>query len=204
MENKPLIYTIGHSTHTLEYFVELLKEYAVTCVIDVRKYAASTYNPQYNEEPLKSFLKMNGIIYLHFSEAFGGRYNNPELLDEDGKVDFEKVRETEAFKNGVERLWQGIEKGYVIALMCSESEPIDCHRFSMISGALAKEGMAVRHILKDKSFKTNAELEGELLKKYAKKLPQPDFFNPTVSLEDQLKVAYRLKNKEIAYSPYTS
>ena len=187
MENKPIIYTVGHSTHQLDYFLELLKEYGVTCLIDVRSVAASSYNPQYNQEPLKNFLKSNGITYLHFAEEFGARHTDPDLLDDEGKVDFTKVRKSWAFKNGVERIWQGLDKGFTISLMCSESEPLDCHRFSMVSIALDKDGFDVKHIMKDKSIKTNAELESQLLKKYDKKLPKPDMFNPNVSLDDQLK-----------------
>lgn len=201
--DKPTIYTVGHSTHQIDFFLELIKEYNVNCIIDVRSIAASAYNPQYNQEPFKNFLKIKGINYLHFNEEFGARQTDPDLLDDENKVDFEKVRKSWVFKNGIDRLWQGIEKGFVIALMCSESEPFDCHRFSMISVALVKDGFEVKHILKDKTLKTNTELEDQLLKKYDKKLTKPDMFNPNVTLEDQLKEAYRLKNKEIAFSPYS-
>ncbi|WP_414648338.1 DUF488 family protein, partial [Dinghuibacter sp.] len=51
----PTIYTIGHSTHQLDYFLELLKGFSINCLIDVRSVAASTYNPQYNKEPLSNF-----------------------------------------------------------------------------------------------------------------------------------------------------
>ncbi len=199
---KPVIYTVGHSTHQLDYFIKLLQEYSVNCLVDVRSVPASSYNPQYNKEPLSNFLKKNGITYLHFAEEFGARYTDPDLLDDEGKVDFEKVRKSWNFKNGVERLWLGLDKGCIIALMCSESEPFDCHRFSMVSIALEKDGFQVMHILKDKTLKSNADLEKQLLKKYDKKIPKPDIFQPNISLEDQLKAAYRLRNKEIAFSPY--
>jgi uncharacterized protein (DUF488 family) len=203
MENRPVIYTVGHSTHQLDYFFELLNEYGVTCLIDVRSVAASSYNPQYNQEPLKKYLKGKGITYLHFAEEFGARHADPDLLDDEGKVDFAKVRKSWAFKNGVERIWQGLDKGFIISLMCSESEPFDCHRFSMVSIALDNDGFDVKHIMKDKTLKTNTDLENQLLKKYDKKLPKPDMFNPNVTLDDQLKEAYRLRNKEIAFSPYS-
>jgi uncharacterized protein (DUF488 family) len=201
---KPVIYTVGHSTHQLDYFLELLGEFSVNCLIDVRSVPASSYNPQYNKEPLSNFLKKKEVIYFHFAEEFGARYTDPDLLDDEGKVDFEKVRKSWNFKNGIERLWLGNDKGLTIALMCSESEPFDCHRFSMISIALEKEGFEVKHILKDKTLKSNAELEKQLLKKYDKKLPKPDMFNPNISIDDQLKAAYRLRNKEIAFSPYST
>jgi uncharacterized protein (DUF488 family) len=201
--DRPVIYTVGHSTHPIGVFLDLLKTYSVNCLIDVRSVAASSYNPQYNKEPLSNFLKANGITYLHFAEEFGARHTDPDLLDEEGKVNFELVRKSWNFKTGVERIWEGIDKGFTIALMCSESEPFDCHRFSMVSIALEKDGFDVKHILKDKTIKTNAQLESQLLKKYEKKIPQPDMFQPNITLADQLKVAYRLRNKEIAYSPYT-
>ena len=200
--DKPVIYTVGHSTHQLDYFLELLKEYSVNWLIDVRSVPASAYNPQYNQEPLSNFLKHNEITYFHFAEEFGARHTDPDLLDDEGKVDFEKVRKSWNFRNGVERLLLGIDKGFKIALMCSESEPFDCHRFSMISIALEKDELEVMHILKDKTLKSNTELEKQLLKKYDKKLPKPDIFNPNISEDDQLKAAYRLRNKEIAFSPY--
>ena len=200
--DRQIIYTVGHSTHQLDYFLELLQTYKVNCLVDVRSVAASSYNPQYNKEPLSNFLKNNGVTYMHFAEEFGARHGDPDLLDDEGKVDFEKVRKSWNFQNGVERLWQGINKGFTIALMCSESDPFDCHRFSMVSIALQKDGFDVLHIFKNKTIKTNAEIENQLLKKYDKKLPKPDIFEPNVTLEDQLKAAYRLRNREIAFSPY--
>lgn len=200
--DKPIVYTIGHSTHPIDYFLELLREYNINCIVDVRSVPASAYNPQFNKEPFKSFLKSHQISYLSFAEEFGARQTDSSLLDENGQLDFVLVRKSFVFKQGLERIWQGIEKNFVIAVMCSESEPLDCHRFSMVSVGLEKDGIEVKHILKDKSVKTNTELEQTLLKKYEKKLPQSDLFN-VVTIEEQLAVAYRLKNKEIGYSPYS-
>jgi uncharacterized protein (DUF488 family) len=200
--DKPIIYTVGHSTHPLIYFLSLLREYSINCLVDVRSVAASSYSPQYNKEPLSNFLKNNGIIYMHFPEEFGARHTDPDLLDEKGKVDFVKVRKSLHFKNGVERLWSGIDKGYTIALMCSESDPFDCHRFSMITVALQQAGFEVMHIMKDKTLRSTSVLELLLLKKYAMQLPKPDMFQPNVTPEDQLNVAYRLRNMDIAFSPY--
>lgn len=202
--NKTEIYTIGHSTHQLDYFLELLKQYGVNCIVDVRSVPASSYNPQYNQEPFKSFLKKNNITYLHLPEEFGARQTDPDLLDNEGKIDFEKVRKTYLFKKGIERIFQGVEKGYIIAIMCSESEPLDCHRFSMVSVGLKESGFEVKHILKDKFIKAHSDLENDLLKKYEKKLPQKDLFNPNITTDEQLTVAYRLKNKEIGFAPYSN
>ena len=173
----------------------------VNCLVDVRSVAASSYNPQYNKDTLSAFLKNNGISYLHFSKEFGARQTAKELMDNTGQLDFEKVHHAPHFRQGIERLKQGVAKGYTIALMCAESEPLDCHRFGMVSTALVRDGIDVLHIMKDSSIKTHQELEKELIKKYEKKLPQPDIFTMHIAQEEQLKVAYKLQNKDIAYAP---
>jgi len=206
--DKPTIYTIGHSTHELNYFLELLREYKINCVVDVRSNPASIYNPQYNQEPFKDYLKKNNITYLHFADEFGARQNDPDLLDDDGILDFEKVRKSWQFKNGLERIWQGVDKGYSIAIMCSESNPLDCHRFSMVSVGLENDGFNVLHIFKDKTNKSQSELEKDLMAEFKKKLPEKDLFSQNVSdeqqLQKQLRIAYKLKNKKIGYQPYSN
>src|SRR5687767_13103315 len=199
--SKPLIYTIGHSTHAIGYFLELLTDYKITCVVDVRSLPASRFNPQYNKNALSTFLRAHGITYLHFGEEFGARQSDPQVLDDKGKVDFEKMRKSPQFKKGMARLTKGVEGGYTIALMCSEADPLRCHRFSMIAVALTE--FHVRHILKDKSNLTQGELEVILLKMYAGKLPQETLFNMEERRQSQLHIAFRLLNNEVGYSAKT-
>ncbi|MCS7075054.1 MAG: DUF488 domain-containing protein, partial [Bacteroidia bacterium] len=61
-----LIYTVGHSNHTIDYFIELIKHFGINCIVDVRSVAASTRFPQYNKEFLANSLSNSGIAYLHF------------------------------------------------------------------------------------------------------------------------------------------
>ncbi len=132
-------------------------------------------------------------------EAFGAIQPNPEFLDAEGRVDFEKARQGTDFKNGVRRLQNGLEKGFKIALMCAESAALICHRFCFVSLGLKEYSLEVWHILKDKSLQSNEALEKELLQKFKKKLPQPSIFEPHVSEEVQLKAAYKLMNQ--CFSP---
>ncbi len=192
------IYTVGHSNHTIEFFLDLIKTFSISCIVDVRSVPASAYNPQFNKEALQNALKWNNVFYMHFGEEFGARHTEPELLDSFGKVDFDKVRATTKFLSGVDRLKKGIEKGYNIALMCSEADPFDCHRFAMISYYLARNGFEVSHILKDKTSVSNADLEKKLLKKYKKQLPTSNLWE-NISPDFQLNLAYKLRNKDIAY-----
>jgi uncharacterized protein (DUF488 family) len=198
MNNAKSVCTIGHSTHELEYFLELLLKQQINCLIDVRSMPASKYNPQYNKDYLQNFLKNSGIRYMHFGQEFGARHDAESVLDDEGIVDFELIRKTYLFQNGIERLDDGISKGYKIVLMCSEGNPLECHRFAMISVYLEEIGIKVKHILKDGSIISHEKLEEELLKKYQKKMPAPTpMFD--IPKKDKLKDAYKLLNKEIGW-----
>jgi uncharacterized protein (DUF488 family) len=196
MEGK-IIYTVGHSTHPAAYFLELLKSYGVDCLVDVRSMAASRFNPQYNKKSLAEFLNKHNIEYHHMPDEFGARQTDPEILS-NGKVDFEKVRNSGAFKNGLKKLQELSDAGKSVALMCSESEPLSCHRFVMICPVIKKQ-YQVWHILKDKNLKSNAELEDELIESYFGKRGA-DLFEGTLSREEQLEKILKQKNKEMGYS----
>lgn len=193
---KPVIYTVGHSVHTADYFLELLRSAGVNSLIDVRSVAASRFNPQFIKSGLSAFLEMNGIRYFHLHKEFGARQKKIELLDETGQLDFEKVRLAKSFQSGVQFLKEEVNRGSIPALMCAEADPLDCHRFSMVSVAL-KNDFRVRHILKDKSILENEELEKLMLKKFRRKLPSPGLF--VNDEEKTLEIAYRLMNDKIGY-----
>lgn len=199
MTNK-IIYTIGHSTHQQEYFLHLLKQNSVTCIVDVRSNPHSARVPQFNKEDLRRYLEGNDIVYLHFPKSFGARQQDPGLLDEDGRVDFEKVRQTDQFRQGVDKLRYCLGQGHVISLMCAEADPLYCHRFSMVAFQLIRDGFQVRHILKDGSGIDNNELEKRLLTKYSQKLAEQHLFesNHTGDIS-KLELAYKFNNKEIGY-----
>ena len=197
------LYSIGHSNQSLDGFLILLKAHDVNCVIDVRSIPASTYSPQFNQESLKYFLKSHGVQYLHFGDEFGAR--RTDCLNESEQVDFEKAVETPLFQKGVERVMKGLEKGFRIAFMCSEADPLECHRFSLVSRYFYDQGLDVQHILKDGTLALHASLEKEMINQFLHsrkyRLPEVDLLFGTYSQEEQRKDAYRLKNKEIGYKP---
>jgi len=195
-----ILFTIGHSRHEIDYFTSLLKKHNINCLIDVRSHPYSRIAPQFNKESLANSLKANNIIYLHFEKEFGARQTSKSLIDLENKVDYSRVRETEEFKEGVKRVYDGLEKGYNIALMCSEANPFDCHRFVMIAYYFVREGVNVNHILKDGVIVDNNELEKELLKKYSKVLPSNDLFTNNVTDKLRMELAYRLRNRDIAFT----
>ena len=158
------VYTIGHSTHSIEEFISLLSRYNIDCVVGVRSVPFSRYAPQFNEDQLKAALGNAGIRYIQMGKEFGARRENRELYREDGKLDFEKTADDSVFRQGVERIRTGISKGFRIALMCTEKHPIDCHRAIMVGRGFELDGVNVKHILADGTLLAQEELNGELVK----------------------------------------
>jgi uncharacterized protein (DUF488 family) len=195
-----MLFTIGHSTHTCEKFIDLLKSQEINCVIDVRSSPFSKIAPQFNKPVLNNVLQKSEILYAHLPEEFGARRTEKMFLDEDGKINFEKVHQSDGFKRGIERVVNGLQKGFKISLMCAEANPFDCHRFSMIARGFSKEGVEVQHILKDGRLVSNLQLEAQLLKRYNAKLPKASLFLTEVSVKEKLEAAYRFRNKDIAFS----
>lgn len=194
-----IVYTIGHSNHEIDYFLTLLTAHHINCLIDVRSVPASAYNPQFNKPNLKNTLASKDIIYMHFGKEFGARQEQFELLDEEGIVSFERFQQTKQFRIGVERVHKGILKGYKIALMCSEGNPLECHRFSMVARVLEGEGITVLHILKDNELKSHQALEQNLIIQYDKKLPKKNLFEPGLTETETLEMVYHLHNKDIGW-----
>ena len=196
------LYTVGHSIYEIEDFVSLLKRNSINTIVDVRSTPYSKFASQYNRETLKHYLKENKICYIFMGDLLGARYEDKSLLFDDGKVNFKKVQEIKSFQDGITRLDKGITKGYNISLMCSEKEAFDCHRFGLVSEFLTKNGVDVNHIYPDKVVSQKI-LEQQLLKKYNKKLPKVDLFNPNITENLQIQLAYELRNKDIAYNSIT-
>lgn len=196
------LYSIGHSSQTQEEFLGLLSHYNINCIVDVRSVPASKYSPQFNQETLKLFLKSHNIQYLHFGDEFGARRSDSI---KNGQVNFELAVKTPNFLQGAARLMRGLEKGYQIALMCSEADPLECHRFAMVSRYFYDQGLDMQHILKDGTLVSHASLEKEMINQFLHSrkyhLPEVDLLFGTYTEEEQRKDAYRLKNKEIGYKP---
>ena len=197
-----LLYTIGHSQHELEYFYNLLKKYNINNLLDVRSTPYSKYAEAYNKEQLRNSLSIKGIKYSFMGKFFGARPDNIELYNEEGYLDFEKVAKSDLFIKGMENVLLGLEKGNNIALMCTEKDPIDCHRAIMVSRAFSLNGIDIKHILPNGKIQTQQELDERLLDKYFPNRAQLSLFNyndEITSDEDNVKLAYRERNKEIGY-----
>ncbi len=156
-EALPVVYTIGHSNHPIEQFLELLRGTDITAVADVRSVPYSRRWPQFGRDRLAPSLAAAGIAYVYLGAELGGRPADPALLH-DGKPDYGRMAAAPAFHAGLDRVMDGARR-YRIALMCAEREPLECHRFLLVSRALHDRGVALRHILADGSIEPHAETE---------------------------------------------
>src|SRR5581483_4792035 len=141
------IYTIGHSTHSIEHIISLLKKSSITAVCDVRSKPYSRTNPQFNRDVISIALRNAGIVYVFLGEELGARTHDKNCYC-DGQVQYDRLAKTDFFERGLRRVRDGA-RSYRLALMCAEKEPLECHRTILVSRSLVERGMCVRHILSD-------------------------------------------------------
>lgn len=156
-------YTIGHSDLPIDAFIYFIKKFNISCIVDVRSTPYSRYQPQFNRENIILSLKKEDIDYQYLGKEVGGRYKDADLLFSDGTVNYQKVSETPNFQKGIDEVVSLIRSGKNISLMCSEKDPLNCHRFVLISRNLIKRGVNVLHICPEVVVKTNKEIEQQML-----------------------------------------
>ena len=199
-----MLFTIGYTHHSHEEFLELLRANKITYLLDVRSTPYSQFTSQFNKDVIADFLKKNGINYNHMGKFFGARPLDKSLYTEQGYLDFEKARASENFKKGLENVTLGLNKGYNIALMCTEKDPFDCHRAIMVARGFDLSGIEVSHILPDGKIITQSELNNRLLDKHYPDRNQMSLFSKISSLpeEEVLVLAYRRRNADIQTTTY--
>ena len=146
---KPTIFTIGHSTRTIEEFLDLLFSFDIKILADIRRLPGSRKYPQFDQDALKKSLAENGIEYVYIEDLGGRRKVSPDSKNTawrnksfQGYADY---METESFENGIKVLEKlALEKN--TAMMCSEAVWWRCHR-SMVSDYLKSKGWEVLHIM---------------------------------------------------------
>jgi uncharacterized protein (DUF488 family) len=143
------IWTIGHSTRSIEDFISLLKKNEIKSLADVRSWPGSKSYPQFNKEALEKSLSAYGIRYEHFPELGGRRKPKSDSRNTAwrnasfrGYADY---MDGEQFHRGIERLLAVASEGGPAAIMCAEAVWWRCHR-SLISDYLKVQGIEVMHI----------------------------------------------------------
>ncbi len=186
------VFTIGHSNHTTERFLALLILHAVTAVADVRSAPYSRFAPQFGKQPLERTLRAADIKYVFVGRELGARSSDPTCY-EGGRVRYDRLAETDLFQSGLDRLVRGSERE-TVAVLCTEKDPLDCHRTLLIARALMGRGLRVDHILADGSLEPHDDSMLRLIDKTGQ--PPPDFFTST---EERIRKALKDQEARIAY-----
>ncbi|MEG2916360.1 MAG: DUF488 domain-containing protein [Clostridium sp.] len=196
------IFTIGHSNYTVEKLIDMLRRYNIDCVVDIRGIPYSKYNIQFDKETIRETLTKEGFIYIYMAKEFAANRENKISYYDEGYSDFEKVIYEEDFINGIERVRNGCEKGYRIAMLGAMQDPIRCHRSILVGRALRDNGFQVKHILDDYSLSSQEDMEQNILEKYFKHRKQmsiDSILGNEPTEEELIEQGYRLANKEIGY-----
>jgi len=187
------IYTIGHSNHEIETFINLLKTAKIDMIVDVRSAPFSKMYLHFNRDNLESVLKDNKVGYLFLGDLIGGRSRNRSDY-ENGQVVYSRLASKDDYQATIKRVLDGSTK-FQIALMCSEKEPLDCHRTLLVSQSLSDQGVEVDHIHADGKIESQSDVLSRLLRNY--NLDAPDLFGVET---ERLQEALLKQEKKIAYS----
>ena len=142
------VYTIGHSNHTLDEFVALLRDHSVTRVVDVRSVPYSRYSPQFQKQPLSAALDARDFDYQFLGESLGGKID----------CDYASRARQDDFIAGIDQLIK-LAKAEPTTILCAEKDPRSCHRRLLVTPALIERGVLVAHILADGSVVHDQDLD---------------------------------------------
>ena len=185
-----VIFTVGHSNHSLDGFLALLSKHRVAAVADVRSVPYSRFSPHFSRDALAAALKNRAIGYVYLGRELGGRPDDPVCYEE-GRVSYERIARTERFRSGLARVADTAARGRV-ALMCAEKEPLDCHRTLLVARALAGKGVSVAHILADGTLEAHEETMDRLMAAFT-----GDLF---LSREESIAQAIKERTGRVAFA----
>ena len=187
------LYTIGHSTHTAQELIDLLRLHGITAVADVRSSPYSRMNPQFNRDSFSDLLRDCQITYVFLGRELGARSKDRSCYSQ-GKVQYELLARTDLFQAGLDRVTHGMNT-HRVALLCAEKDPLTCHRTILVCRHLVTRGVVVKHILEDGRIETHEEALSRLLAEHG--LPERDLFRDRSQIIEQ---AYSAREEKIAYT----
>ena len=154
------MFTIGHSRHPLEVFLQLLEHHDIELLADVRSVPQSRFSPQFGRKQLEAAVAAAGRSYAFLGKELGGRPDGASFYDDDGYVLYGRRARSAEFLDGVRRLEAELP-GRRVAILCSEENPAHCHRRLLVGRVLGARGVAIDHIRGDGRLEPESELARE-------------------------------------------
>jgi uncharacterized protein (DUF488 family) len=197
MNSPQLLFTIGHSSQTIEDVIARLQQHGVETVADVRSSPYSGRYPQFSREALQKSLIVGGIRYLFLGRELGARRDEPECYVED-RASYEEISKLPNFQRGIEMLLAAAQQRRV-ALMCAEQDPLTCHRSILICRELAHCAIEIHHICRSGAIESHRDAERRLIAEELGGSDQGDLFPDAVNDEVRLQQAYSRRAHRIAH-----
>jgi len=156
-----LIYTIGYGNRPIGDFLELLRRYGITCLVDTRSLPYSRFRPDFRKKALEEHLANANIRYLYLGEALGGKRVDPDCFV-NGELQLPLLYGKETFQTAMQQIEELARQGSRPVLMCAELRPENCHRSWMLTPPLEEHGFEVLHISELGDLKTQQDVRGWL------------------------------------------
>ena len=156
------IYTIGYGNRSIEQFIELLQQYQIQYLVDVRSQPYSRFNHDFSKEALEKHLWSRHIRYMNMGDTLGARPKDETCYinsDVKSNVNYSKLREKSFYQEGIGRLRTAWEKQLCVAVMCAELKPQACHRSKLIGVSLIEQQIDVAHIDEEGNIKTQEDIK---------------------------------------------
>ena len=186
------IFTIGHSNHDITDFINLLLVNQIELVIDVRSAPYSKIYPHFNRNTLEVSLTKNSIKYLFLGDSVGGRSNSIKDYSK-GRIIYKKIAEKEEYISSI-YLIISLSSEHKTVLMCSEKEPLECHRTLLVSRSIEMLKVKILHIHRDGQIESQDEAIQRLLKIW--NLDSPSLFGEDAERIDE---AFTKQESKYAY-----
>ncbi len=194
------LYTIGYSGLEMPGFVDRLVANGIDVVCDVRSTPHSIYKPDFSRGPLKQGLNAAGIKYLFLGDALGARPKD-RCCYVDGQAVYDLIARTGPFLDGVDRVRRGTET-LNLALLCSERDPIECHRAILVAHRIGDLPCAVAHIHTDGRVEHQPDLDARLVALHG--LTPPPLLSVPGDWETAVQTAYERQADAIAWREPTA
>ncbi len=179
-----LVWTVGHSNLEWTQFEQLLAATDINALADVRSWPSSR-SPHFSRPALKARLNASGVAYVYLGLELGGRPRNGVAAD------YEAMARQPLFLEGLSKV-EAIASRARLALMCSEHEPLTCHRCLLVGRRLVEHGVEVAHILRDGRIESHEQTEERLLK-----LNRQSERDLLASRDERLARAYVIQNQRL-------
>jgi uncharacterized protein (DUF488 family) len=143
------IFTIGHSTHPIDGFIDILQSFSISVLADIRNFPGSKRYPHFNKESLQKSLEENNIRYVHFKDLGGRRKPVDNSVNTRWRNSafrgYADYMSSDSFAKAISEL-EELASGQRLVYMCAEAVWWSCHR-SLISDYLKIRGWAVWNIM---------------------------------------------------------